>query len=125
MSDDNNNLDNGPNVDALFEEDPGSLAGLEDDDDLEDLDLKNLDTKIWLVKVRSKGGSIHMIILQSHLRQSLGYRSPSSFQKNGRKSMKKTPTLEAYGYTVSKYSSLFLVEAYNLITNLQSSSLLR
>jgi transcription initiation factor TFIIF subunit beta len=53
MSDDNNNLDNGPNVDALFEEDPGSLAGLEDDDDLEDLDLKNLDTKIWLVKVRS------------------------------------------------------------------------
>jgi transcription initiation factor TFIIF subunit beta len=54
MSDDNNNNDNGPNVDALFEEDPGSLAGLEDDDDLEDLDLKNLDTKIWLVKVRSK-----------------------------------------------------------------------
>ncbi|ORZ17374.1 transcription initiation factor IIF, beta subunit-domain-containing protein [Absidia repens] len=47
MSVDNNT----PNVDALFEEDPGSLAGLEDDDDLEDLDLKNLDTKIWLVKV--------------------------------------------------------------------------
>ncbi|KAI9301649.1 transcription initiation factor IIF, beta subunit-domain-containing protein [Cunninghamella echinulata] len=43
--------DNGPNVDALFEDDPGSLEGVVDDEDLEDLNMDNIDTKIWLVKV--------------------------------------------------------------------------
>lgn len=35
---------------ALFEDDPGSLDGVIDDED-EDLKLDNADTKVWLVKV--------------------------------------------------------------------------
>ncbi|KAI8070688.1 transcription initiation factor IIF, beta subunit-domain-containing protein [Gongronella butleri] len=38
-------------VDALFEDDPGSLDDIGDDDDLEDLNLDSMNTKIWLVKV--------------------------------------------------------------------------
>ncbi|ORX54466.1 transcription initiation factor IIF, beta subunit [Hesseltinella vesiculosa] len=36
-------------VDAVFEDDPGSLDDI--DDDLEDLNMDDLNTKIWLVKV--------------------------------------------------------------------------
>ncbi|GAN05258.1 transcription factor TFIIF complex beta subunit Tfg2 [Mucor ambiguus] len=38
-------------VDALFEDDPGSLDGVIDDDDAEDLKLDDVNTKVWLVKV--------------------------------------------------------------------------
>ncbi|KAI8084208.1 transcription initiation factor IIF, beta subunit-domain-containing protein [Gilbertella persicaria] len=38
-------------VDALFEDDPGSLDEVYDEDDAEDLRLDELDTKVWLVKV--------------------------------------------------------------------------
>ena len=46
MSDNNSN----PDVDALFEDDPGPLDEVVDDDD-DDLKLDNADTKVWLVKV--------------------------------------------------------------------------
>lgn len=38
-------------VDALFEDDPGSLDGVIDEDDAEDLKLDDVNTKVWLVKV--------------------------------------------------------------------------
>lgn len=38
-------------VDALFEDDPGSLEEVFDEDDAEDLKLDDVDTKVWLVKV--------------------------------------------------------------------------
>lgn len=38
-------------VDALFEDDPGSLEEVLDEDDAEDLKLDDADTKVWLVKV--------------------------------------------------------------------------
>ncbi|GAA5798837.1 transcription initiation factor IIF, beta subunit-domain-containing protein [Helicostylum pulchrum] len=40
-------------VDALFEDDPGSLEEVFDEDDAEDLKLDDVDTKVWLVKVPS------------------------------------------------------------------------
>ncbi|KAI9025244.1 transcription initiation factor IIF, beta subunit-domain-containing protein [Phycomyces nitens] len=40
-----------PDVDALFEDDPGSLDEVVDDEDAEDLKLDNANTKVWLVKV--------------------------------------------------------------------------
>ncbi|KAI7857493.1 transcription initiation factor IIF, beta subunit-domain-containing protein [Circinella umbellata] len=46
MSDSNFN----PDVEALFEDDPGPLDEVVDDDD-DDLKLDNADTKVWLVKV--------------------------------------------------------------------------
>ncbi|KAI8138317.1 transcription initiation factor IIF, beta subunit-domain-containing protein [Fennellomyces sp. T-0311] len=46
MSDNTSN----PNVDAFFEDDPGPLDEVVDDDD-DDLKLDNSDTKVWLVKV--------------------------------------------------------------------------
>ncbi|GAA5816495.1 hypothetical protein MFLAVUS_010024 [Mucor flavus] len=39
--------------DALFEDDPGSLEEVFDEDDAEDLKLDDVDTKVWLVKVPS------------------------------------------------------------------------
>jgi hypothetical protein len=39
-------------VDALFEDDPGSLDEVVDEDDAEDLKLDDLETKVWLVKVK-------------------------------------------------------------------------
>lgn len=39
---------------ALFEDDPGPLDGVIDDED-EDLKLDNVDTKVWLVKVNIMG----------------------------------------------------------------------
>ena len=38
-------------VDAHFEDDPGSLDGVIDEDDAEDLKLDDVNTKVWLVKV--------------------------------------------------------------------------
>lgn len=38
-------------VEALFEDDPGSLEGVIDEDDAEDLKLDQADNKVWLVKV--------------------------------------------------------------------------
>ncbi|KAL0092662.1 transcription initiation factor IIF, beta subunit-domain-containing protein [Phycomyces blakesleeanus] len=38
-----------PDVDALFEDDPGSLDEVVDDEDAEDLKLDNANTKVWLV----------------------------------------------------------------------------
>jgi transcription initiation factor TFIIF subunit beta len=38
-------------VDALFEDDPGSLEEVFDEDDAEDLKLDDVNTKVWLVKV--------------------------------------------------------------------------
>ncbi|KAI9488212.1 transcription initiation factor IIF, beta subunit-domain-containing protein [Zychaea mexicana] len=46
MSDNTTN----PDVDALFEDDPGPLDEVVDDDD-DDLKLDSADTKVWLVKV--------------------------------------------------------------------------
>lgn len=40
----------GPDVDALFEDDPGPLDGDLDDDE-DDLKLDGAETKVWLVKV--------------------------------------------------------------------------
>ncbi|KAI8391768.1 transcription initiation factor IIF, beta subunit-domain-containing protein [Radiomyces spectabilis] len=40
-----------PDVDALFEDDPGPLDEVVDDEDAEDLRLDSADTKVWLVKV--------------------------------------------------------------------------
>ncbi|KAI7865483.1 transcription initiation factor IIF, beta subunit-domain-containing protein [Spinellus fusiger] len=40
-----------PDVDALFEDDPGSLDEVVDEEDAEDLKLDSVDTKVWLVKV--------------------------------------------------------------------------
>ncbi|CDS10000.1 hypothetical protein LRAMOSA02677 [Lichtheimia ramosa] len=39
-----------PDVDALFEDDPGPIDTIDDDDD-DDLKLDDADTKVWLVKV--------------------------------------------------------------------------
>ncbi|KAF7727333.1 hypothetical protein EC973_007642 [Apophysomyces ossiformis] len=47
MSDDQSN----PDVDALFEDDPGSLDEVVDEEDAEDLKLDSVDTKVWLVKI--------------------------------------------------------------------------
>jgi transcription initiation factor TFIIF subunit beta len=41
-------------VDALFEDDPGSLEEVFDEDDAEDLKLDDVNTKVWLVKVRNQ-----------------------------------------------------------------------
>ncbi|KAI8877642.1 transcription initiation factor IIF, beta subunit [Backusella circina FSU 941] len=38
-------------VDALFEDDPGSLDEVVDEEDAEDLKLDDLETKVWLVKI--------------------------------------------------------------------------
>ncbi len=38
-------------VDALFEDDPGPLEEVIDEDDAEDLRLDQADNKVWLVKV--------------------------------------------------------------------------
>lgn len=38
-------------VEALFEDDPGSLEEVIDEDDAEDLKLDDSETKVWLVKV--------------------------------------------------------------------------
>ncbi|KAI8978392.1 transcription initiation factor IIF, beta subunit-domain-containing protein [Pilobolus umbonatus] len=40
-----------PDVDALFEDDPGSLDEVVDEDDAEDLKLDDAETRVWLVKV--------------------------------------------------------------------------
>jgi len=42
--------DTNPELDSLFEDDPGSLAEV-GEEDAEDLDISNIATKIWLVKV--------------------------------------------------------------------------
>lgn len=39
-----------PELDQLFEDDPGSLAEI-GEEDVDDLDIANVGTKIWLVKV--------------------------------------------------------------------------
>lgn len=39
-------------VDALFEDDPGPLEEVIDEDDAEDLKLDQAENKVWLVKVK-------------------------------------------------------------------------
>lgn len=39
-----------PDVDALFEDDPGPIDTIDDDDD-DDLKIDDAETKVWLVKV--------------------------------------------------------------------------
>jgi hypothetical protein len=39
-----------PELDSLFEDDPGSLAEV-GEEDADDLNISNVTTKIWLVKV--------------------------------------------------------------------------
>jgi hypothetical protein len=39
-----------PELDSLFEDDPGSLAEI-GEEDADDLNISNIATKIWLVKV--------------------------------------------------------------------------
>jgi hypothetical protein len=39
-----------PELDSLFEDDPGSLAEI-GEEDADDLNISNMGTKIWLVKV--------------------------------------------------------------------------
>lgn len=39
-----------PELDSLFEDDPGSLAEI-GEEDVDDLNISNVATKIWLVKV--------------------------------------------------------------------------
>lgn len=39
-----------PELDSLFEDDPGSLAEI-GEEDADDLNISNIGTKIWLVKV--------------------------------------------------------------------------
>ena len=77
MSDNTSN----PNVDAFFEDDPGSLDEVVDDDD-DDLKLDSADTKVWLVKVK-----IYTISLSNHLqekRNSIGhYRFLNFWQTSG------------------------------------------
>lgn len=47
-----------PDVDALFEDDPGPIDTIDDDDD-DDLKLDDADTKVWLVKVIPTATSSH------------------------------------------------------------------
>lgn len=73
-------------VNSLFEDDPGSLEEVVDEDDAEDLRLDDVDTKVWLVKV------IIMLFLRCFsffclIR--LYIRFPLFLQKNGSTLMKK------------------------------------
>lgn len=56
-----------PELDSLFEDDPGSLAEI-GEEDAEDLNISNIGTKIWLVKVlyRQWCSATHFLLMITH-----------------------------------------------------------
>ena len=75
-----------PDVDALFEDDPGPIDTIDDDDD-DDLKLDDADTKVWLVKVQ-----LQLIHTQTRTHKTRSHhaliRYRSSLHKSGKKSIK-------------------------------------
>lgn len=105
-----------PDVDALFEDDPGPIDTIDDDDD-DDLKLDDADTKVWLVKVIHPPFLVHHHVFsftRTHLHHAF-VRYPSSLHKSGKRSIKTTSTLAAYESMSSKSIALrFVFWAYRL-----------
>lgn len=105
-----------PDVDALFEDDPGPIDTIDDDDD-DDLKLDDADTKVWLVKVIYPPflTNYHVFsFARTHLHHAF-VRYPSSLHKSGKRSIKTTSTLAAYESMSSKSIALrFVFWVYRL-----------